>query len=90
MHLRKILYHFLTEEQVVQGTERTVLFHLVDGHFVSVYRQFNKATPAVKLMGTNLPNILGVAIWTFHHPFITYPSTEFMVFQAALRCWRGP
>ncbi len=86
MHLREILHHFLTEEQIVQGTERTVLFNLVDGHFISVYRQFNKATPAVKLMGTNLPNILGAAIWTFHHPFITYPSTEFMVFQAVRRC----
>lgn len=63
--------HFVAEEQIVKRAERAVFLHLVNGHFLPVHRQFDKASPAVKLMGADFPNILGITVWTFHHP--THP-----------------
>ena len=59
--------HFFLEEQIVQRTKRTVFFYLVDGHFVPVDGQFDKAAPAVVLMGADFPYILGIAVRTSKH-----------------------
>jgi hypothetical protein len=56
--------HFFLEEQIVQRAERAVFFHLVDGHFVSVDGQFDKAAPAIILMGADFPYILRIAVRT--------------------------
>jgi len=63
LHMRRqIVFH----KQVVQRTQRTVFFDLVNGHFVPVHAQFNETAPAVKLVGTDLPYIFGVAVRTSH------------------------
>lgn len=57
---------FVFKEEIVQRAERTVLFHLINGHFVAVYRQFDEAAPAVKLMGADFSDIPGIAVGTLH------------------------
>ena len=61
MNLR---HFFFGEEQIVQRTERAVLLYLKDGHLLAVDGQFNEASPAIKLMGTDFANVLGIAVWT--------------------------
>ncbi|MDB4866589.1 MAG: hypothetical protein JWR03_922 [Cohnella sp.] len=56
------------EKQIVQRTERSILFHLVDRHFFTIDGQFNKAAPAIKLMGTDFSDVFGTAIRASHHP----------------------
>lgn len=80
MHRREIRLHFITEEQIIQRAERPILFYLVYGHFLSVDCQFDKATPAIKLVGADFPNIFGTTVWTFH-PTSPYPFTELMAFS---------
>lgn len=77
----KVLLEFFTEEQIIERAKCTVFLNLVDRHLLTVDRQFNKAPPAVKLMGTDLPNIFGATIWTFHILFSPYPFTELMAFS---------
>jgi hypothetical protein len=60
------------EEQIIQRAECTVFFNLVNGHLLAVDRQFNEASPAIILVGSDLADILGVAIWTTH-VFSPYP-----------------
>lgn len=80
VYLRKIRLHLVAEEQIVERAERAVLFYLVYGHFLAVHRQFNKASPAVKLVGADLSDIFGTTVWTFH-PTSPYPFTELMAFS---------
>lgn len=66
VQVREVLWQLFPEEQIVKRAERSIFFNLVYGHFLTVYVQFNKATPAIKLVGTNFPDIFGTTIWTFH------------------------
>ena len=84
MHRREIRLHFITEEQIIQRAERAILFYLVYGHFLSVDCKFDKATPAIKLVGADFPDIFGTTVWTFH-PTSPYPFTELMAFPDAVR-----
>lgn len=78
MHLR----HFLFKEKIVQRAERSIFLHLVNRHFLAVYRQFDKAAPAVKLMGADLTNILRIAVRTPHrqndHPVLNLISIQLL------------
>jgi hypothetical protein len=59
--------HFLFEKQIVEGAERAVFLHLIDGHFASVDSQLNEAAPAVILMRADFSYILRIAIRTSEH-----------------------
>lgn len=80
MEMREILNRFFPEKQIVQRTERTVFLDLVDGHFLPVHRKLDKAAPAVKLMGADFTDILGVAVWTLHVSHSTYSLAILMAF----------
>ncbi len=65
MDLRQVLLcHVISKEQVVQRTERSILFHLVDGHFFTIHLKFDEASPTIKLMGTDFADIFGITIRT--------------------------
>lgn len=57
----------LFKKQIVQGTERTVLFNLINGHFVAAYAPFNETAPAIKLVGTDFSDVFGLAVRTTIH-----------------------
>jgi len=54
-------------KQVVQRTERSVFFNLINRHLSGINVQFDKTAPAVELMRADFPDIFGTAIWTFHY-----------------------
>lgn len=81
VHRREILLEFFTEKQIIQRAKCTVFLNLVDRHLLTIDRQFNKASPTVKLMRTDFPNIFRTTIWTFHILFSPYPFTELMAFS---------
>jgi hypothetical protein len=65
MYLRR---HWLFKEEIVQRAECPVFFYLIDRHFLTVNRQLDETAPAIKLMGTDFPNVFGIAIRA-SHPF---------------------
>lgn len=89
MHLGKFLRNLFTKKQIIQRAECSIFFYLIDRHLLSVYRQFDKAAPAIKLVGADFADILGTAVWTFHHHIITYPLTEFTVFSSRCSLFGG-
>lgn len=80
MDLGEILGNFFPEEQIVKRTERAVFFNLINRHFLAVNRKFDETAPAIELVGTDLADILGVAVWTLHIIHSTYPLTILMAF----------
>ena len=57
----------LFKKQIIQGTERAVLFHLIDGYLVAIYAPFNETAPAIKLVGTDFSDVFGLAVRTTIH-----------------------
>lgn len=80
MDLREILCNIFTREQIVKRTERAIFFNLINRHFLAVDRKFDETAPAIELVGTDLADILGVAVWTLHIIHSTYPLTILMAF----------
>ncbi len=58
---------FFQAEQVIERTQRSVFFNLIDRHLACINRKFDKAAPAIELMRADFADIFGTAIWTFHY-----------------------
>jgi len=82
-----IVGQLFTEKQIVQRTERAILFDLINRHFLTVDRQFDKTAPAIKLMGADFPDIFGITVGTSHHPSspITFRISRLVFHQHPLK-----